>query len=563
MAKFNMDLKDLYFTLFEVLGIQNNTFGLEKEDIEGILSEYEKFASQMIFPTREESDAIGVKMLEGEVTVPTVLKKMHQAYYENGWFALGLPEKWEGAPVPEAVYAACCSLSSGANMAWTMYPALTRGALNVLRAKGTDKQKETYIPQIMSGEFGGTMCLTEAGAGSDVGALKTTATPLGDGKYSIKGVKIFISSGDNDLYKNMVHLVLARTPNAPEGSKGISLFIVCKNSVETGEFNHVKCTKIEEKMGIHASATCELTFGDDGECVGEMIGDEFDGMATMFIMMNEARLLVALQGESQGILAHGLARNYAKERAQFGKAIIEHPDVFLTVNKMRAVSRGLRSLCLYAAFLIDETHQEDKEKAKEAMKELGFLIPICKSYSSDQAFLLASDAVQVHGGYGFCSEYGVEQIIRDSKITAIYEGTNGIQAIDLVGRKILKDGGKTLGVLSQKMMKDISLLDDQFFSKEKELFMKNLTSTQKLGEALSLWAKEKNMEKIFTHATEIQNFLARLVVSWRLGLAAGKAKLAMEKEGKSDFYEEKIEDFKIYCQYHLNLNSASIRTILY
>ena len=559
MAKFDGDLRDIYFNLFEVLEVQNNPLGLEKEDIQGIVSEFEKFSRTEIFPTREESDHKGVHLTDEGVKVPEVLKAMHQHYYENGWFALGLPEKFEGAPVPEAVYSACSSLSSSANLAWGMYPGLTRGALNVLRLKGSEEQQQTYIPKMMTGEWGGTMCLTEPGAGSDVGALKTTAKPLDDGSYAINGVKIFISSGDNDLYENMVHLVLARTPEGAEGTKGISLFIVPKN-LPDGNYNNVKCTKIEEKMGIHASATCELTFGQDGECKGYLIGEEFDGMATMFIMMNEARLLVALQGESQAIIAHSMARAYANERVQFKKPIISHPDVEITLNKMRAVSRGLRALCLYAAQLIDDSHDNEA-----AHKELSFLIPICKSYCSDQSFLLASDAVQVHGGYGFCQEYGVEQLVRDTKITAIYEGTNGIQAIDLVGRKILKDGGKTLEALSGKIMQDCQSWDDGEFSKEKALLLKTLGSGQEIMKSLASWAGNGDMNTVLSNATEIQNFLARIVVSWRLGIAAQKAMEAVGSASgeEKDFYQSKIDDFKTYCRYHLNLNSASLRTILY
>lgn len=559
MAKFDADLRDIYFNLFEKLKAQDNPMGLEKEDIQGIVSEFEKFARTEIFPTREESDHVGVKLIDGQVKVPEILKPMHKHYYENGWFALGLPEKWEGAPVPESVYSACSSISSAANIAWGMYPGLTRGALNVLRLKGSEEQKQTYIPKMMTGEWGGSMCLTEPGAGSDVGALKSTAKPLDDGSYAINGVKIFISSGDNDLYENMMHLVLARTPDGAEGTKGISLFIVPKN-LPSGEYNNVQCTKIEEKMGIHASATCELTFGQDGECKGYLIGEKFDGMTTMFIMMNEARLLVALQGESQAVIAHTMARAYANERVQFKQPIISHPDVELTLDKMRAVSRGLRALCLYAAQLIDESHAD-----AEAEKELSFLIPICKSYCSDQGFLLASDAVQVHGGYGFCQEYGVEQLIRDTKITSIYEGTNGIQAIDLVGRKILKDGGKTLEALSTKIAKDCQTWDETEFSKEKALLMKTLGSGQEIMKSLATWAANKDMKTVFTHATEIQNFMSRIVVSWRLGIAAQIAKEAIADASgdEKEFYQSKIDDFKVYCRYHLNLNSASLRTILY
>jgi gas vesicle protein len=255
-----------------------------------------------------------------------------------------------------------------------------------------------------------------------------------------------------------------------------------------------------------------------------------------------------------------MARAYANERSQFKQPIIQHPDVRLTLDKMRAVSRGLRAICLYAAKLIDDSHDDPA-----AEKELSFLIPICKSYCSDQSFLLASDAVQVHGGYGFCQEYGVEQLVRDTKITAIYEGTNGIQAIDLVGRKILKDGGKTLEALSQKIATDCQSWDDSEFSKEKALLLKTLGSGQEIMKSLSTWASSGDMDTVLTHATEIQNFMARIVVSWRLGIAAQIAIEAISSASgdEKDYYQTKIDDFKTYCRYHLNLNSASLRTILY
>jgi len=301
MGHYKADIRDVEFNLTEVLKIQDwKDFGLEENDIKGLLAEYTKYVEKEIFPTREPSDQIGVKHINGKVVAPEVLHGITKSFHENGWFALGLPAEIGGTPVPEALYVACMSLATGANCAWMMYPGLSRAALNVINIKGDEFMRAHIVPRIMEGKWGGTMCLTEPSAGSDVGALRSTAQPLGNGKYSIKGTKIFISSGESDLYENNIHLVLARTPGADAGTKGISLFVVPRfrinNDGTIGESNNVVCSKIEHKMGIHASATCELQFGNDAETEGWLIGDEFEGMATMFIMMNEARLYCGIQG---------------------------------------------------------------------------------------------------------------------------------------------------------------------------------------------------------------------------------------------------------------------------
>ena len=339
MAGFKTDLKDLEFTLFEWLKIQDHTPDYGENDLKDIINQYDKFIGAEIFPTREKGDIEGVQLKDGQVKVPECFHKANQQFYENGWFALGYPEEIGGMPVPQALNVACTSIANGANVAWTMYYGLSRAAMNVIYEVGSQEQKDKYIPKMMEGAWGGTMCLTESGAGSDVGASKSTAEPVGDGTYKIKGVKIFISSGDNDLYENIVHLVLARTPGSADGTKGLSLFIVPKNKINadgsTGEFNNVRCTKIEEKMGLHGQATCELTFGQEGECIGEMIGNEHEGIMNMFIMMNEARLLCGMQGESQANLAYMMTEQYARERVQFGTEINKLHDVKRMMMKMR------------------------------------------------------------------------------------------------------------------------------------------------------------------------------------------------------------------------------------
>lgn len=563
MGTYKADLRDIEFNLTEQLQVQNWTeFGLEENDIKGILAEYVKYVENEVFPTREPSDQIGVQYENGKVRVPEVLRGVNKSFYDNGWFALGLPESVGGTQVPEALYVACMSLSTGANTAWSMYPGLTRAALNVLNLKGDDFMKNQIIPKMMSGEWGGTMCLTEAGAGSDVGALRSTAKPLGNGKYSIKGTKIFISSGDNDLYDNIIHLVLARTPEGQEGTKGISLFVVPKNKINEdgsmGEWNNVKCSKIEHKMGIHASATCEIQFGQDGETEGWLIGEEFDGMATMFIMMNEARLYCGIQGESQANLALMMTEKYVHERSQFNKEIVHHPDLRKSLLKMRALSRGMRSLCLYVGDLFNRTKEDH-----EVENLIGLLTPICKAYCSEQGFIVSVEAVQAHGGYGYCTEYGVEQFVRDTKIATIYEGTNHIQAMDFVMRKILKDGGKTLQALSKEIMNSVNALDEAKFKKEKDLFNKVLLSAQSIVQQISGYAKNNQYNLILQNCSDFLQFASQLVMGWRLLEAAVLADSKIEGANADDqkYYRTKVTDFRVYCSHFLIHNLSTAKTI--
>jgi alkylation response protein AidB-like acyl-CoA dehydrogenase len=564
MAKYKSDQRDILFNLLDVLKItEHEEFGFDDSAVKEILIEYDKFVENEIFPTRQESDEVGVKLENDAVKVPACLQNVHKSFHEMGWFALGFPEDIGGTPVPEALNAACTSLSTGANCAWMMYPGLSGSNLNVLRLKGDDYIKNTYIEPMITGRWGGTMCLTEAGAGSDVGALKTTAKPIDgkDGWYNIKGSKIFISSGDNDLYENIVHLVLARTPGAPEGSKGISLFVVPKYKVNDdgslGDNNDVKPANIEHKMGIHASATCVMNFGDNDSCEGYLIGGEFNGMATMFIMMNEARLYCGVQGEAQANLAYLLATDYAKERAQFGAEIDKHPDVRRMLLKMRAQARGMRALCLYTANLFDKAKKDEKYESF-----IGLLTPICKAYCSDQGFNVSVDAVQVHGGYGYCTEYGMEQFVRDTKIASIYEGTNGIQAIDFVMRKILKDGGKALEQISEDIFKTSNKLGNDF-TFERTKFSKALGAAQEAMGFIGKKAKKGEMNFVLQNCTDFLGLASHIVVAWRLMESAmiAKEKLPNAKGDEKAYLESKIVDFKIYCAHYLVHAAAMAKTI--
>ncbi len=558
MAQFKTDLKDIYFNLFNVLKIQNN--GVGENDMKDIISECNKFIEKEVYPTRTLGDVEGVKLANGVVTAPKSFKDPMKKYYENGWHAIGYPEDIGGMPVPHTVSLVCQSIMNGANVAFSMYPGLTRGAMDVILKVGSQEQKDTYIPNMISGLWGGTMCLTEPGAGSDVGSVITTATPTGSGTYKIKGIKIFISSGDNDYYENIIHMVLARTPGAPAGTKGLSLFIVPKFRAD-GKSNDVHCTKIEEKMGIHGQATCEMTFGGKGECEGFLIGKEFDGMPNMFILMNEARLLCGVQGEAQSNLVYMLTEQYAKERSQFGKEIITLPDVKRTLVKMRSMSRALRAIILYTGDQFDRAHTGDKA----AEDEIAFLTPICKSYCSDEGFQVAVDAIQTHGGYGFCSEYGIEQFARDLKIASIYEGTNAIQAMDFVMRKVLKDNAKTFMAIGTKIQKTMARPEAAEFADELAVIGKNLQKAQEILASFGAHAKANKFDSILFHSMNFLNFSANLIGSWLLlegACEATKALATATSAEDKDYYQSKRIDFRFFVQQQLTKNAGIAQSIL-
>ena len=550
MAQYKTDLRDIYFNLFNVLKIQDHS-GFAENDLKDVINECNKFNEKEVYPTRTVGDVEGVHLKDGKVSIPQSYHSPLKKYYENGWYGIGYAEEIGGMPSPHTVSLVCQSLMAGANVAFGMYPGLTRGAMDVILKVGSKEQQDLIVPKMMTGEWGGTMCLTEPGAGSDVGAAITTATPMGDGKFKIKGIKIFISSGDNDFYQNIIHLVLAKTPGAAAGTKGLSLFIVPKLRAD-GTANDVRCTKVEEKMGIHGQATCELTFGANGNCEGTLLGKEFDGMVNMFIMMNEARLLCGVQGEAQANLAYMLTEQYTHERSQFGKEIYQHPDVKRTLFKMRSMGRAMRALLLYTADLFDRAHNDPS-----LQDEIAFMTPICKSYCSDEGFNVAVDAIQVHGGYGFCSEYGIEQFARDTKIATIYEGTNGIQAIDFTMRKVLKDGAKTFMKVGAKIQKTMARPEAQAFGEELALFAKNLEKARVIMERFGAEAKANKPEAVLFHATAFLNFVGNLIAAWLLLEGACEAIKALpnaKNDEEKAYYQSKVVDFRFFVQQQLVKN---------
>lgn len=463
MSNLLVDRRDVDFILYEMLNIEELCSAPHLEDysrdvFDMVITQAEKMAINELYPTNQDGDRTGCHLEDGQVVLPASFKPACRSLAEGGWFAVVDPVEEGGQGLPWSVYAPVYEYFGAANYVIAQGPILTHGAAKILEIYGTSEQKEKYMTRMYAGEWGGTMCLTEAGAGSDVGALTTRAMPRDDGKYNIEGNKLFISYGDHDLADNIIHMVLARVPGAPEGTRGISLFVVPKFCINAdgsiGESNHVVTGRVETKMGLHASPTCLLHFGEDGECIGELVGQEGQGLTAMFHMMNEARLATALQGVSLSSAAYLHALGYASERIQgqavFGPEaaggdrvpIIRHPDVVRTLLEMKANVEGMRALTYFAYYCLDRRNAaaDPVEKAHYAgMVEL--LTPIAKAYCTDKGFDVCVSAVQVHGGYGYCSEYPVEQFLRDCKISSIWEGTNGIQAIDLIKRKIQVKGG--------------------------------------------------------------------------------------------------------------------------
>lgn len=456
MANLLVDERDAKFVLYEQLNIEELCLSpryseFSREMFDMVLDAAQKLAEKELAPTNSKGDAEGVKLENGQVIAPECFHNAYRLYCEGGWASLAVDQEMGGQGFPSVMYCSTMEMFVAANQALMMYPGLTIGAARLIELYGTEEQQRTYMDNMYTGVWCGTMCLTEPQAGSDVGALRTKAIRNPDGTYRISGSKIFISAGDHDLTENIIHMVLARVEGAPAGTRGISIFIVPKKRIENGELvdNDVISMAVEKKLGIHGSSTCALNFGEKDNCVGHLLGKENDGMRIMFNMMNEARLAVGFQGLSQASAAYMYALRYAKERYQGPDItmmkdalapkvpIINHPDVRRMLMWMKSVTEGIRALLYYAGYCEDRVliAKDEAEKAKY-QGFLDILIPICKAWSTDMGFRVTELAVQIHGGYGYCREYPVEQFLRDSKIASIYEGTNGIQALDLVGRKL-------------------------------------------------------------------------------------------------------------------------------
>ena len=574
--RYKADLREVEFLLFEQFKMADilskppyNNWGVD--EVKMVLEATYEFATSVLGPLNAVGDREKCKLVDGHVVTPTGFKSAWKKLFEAGWRTLSGPEEFGGQGAPRTLQAVAEEFFSGANVAFMMYPGLALGAAEVIEHFGLPDQRKLYCSRMFSGKWGGTMCLTEPQAGSDVGSAETTATRNADGSYAIKGTKIFISGGDHDCTENIVHLVLARIEGAEAGTKGLSLFIVPKiratQDGTLGQPNDVKVVSIEHKMGINGSATCVLQFGEEDQCVGYLTGaTEHQGMKQMFQMMNVARIGVGIQGLAISGAAYLSALDYAKDRKQGSSinawkdpnaprvAIIEHPDVRRMLLEMKAKVEGIRALIVKLSMHQDRVvalQGQNDELAAYHKGQVELLTPLVKAYSSDQAFRICETAVQVYGGAGYCQDYPVEQYLRDSKIFSIYEGTNHIQALDLVGRKLGQAGGKN----AQDFFADLG----KFISANMEhpvlgAQVKNLAKAQEVigGAAFQFlgWSKSE-MEKVPLNANRFLEMMSETAVGWLLldaAVIAHEAQSKIAKDSKDwNFYEGKKQAAVYYA----------------
>ncbi|EMS80662.1 acyl-CoA dehydrogenase [Desulfotignum phosphitoxidans] len=576
MAQSIADRRDQEFVLHEMLNAadlaSHDRFKeFNKKTMDMVLTEARNLAVKELLPVSKEGDETGCTLENGKVTIPSSFHRAYKLFCEGEWVAMCDDPEFGGQGMPRILSMAAGELFTGANCAFLMYPGLTHGAGKLVEEFGTEDQKKKYLENLYTGKWAGTMCLTEPEAGSDVGNLTTIAKRNEDGTFSITGSKIFISGGDQDLTENIIHPVLARIEGAPAGTKGISLFLVPKYRVNDdgtiSEPNDVTCTGLEEKMGIHGNATASLAFGSKGNCIGELLGAENKGMKAMFVMMNEARLGVGLQGFGFASASYVNAVNYAKERIQgtdltkiFDKdpkpvAIINHPDVKRQLLHMKAYVDGMRSLMYFAALCFDKVLTSTDDTDKDTWQGLiELLIPVVKGYITDRAFEVCTQGVQVFGGYGFISEYPQEQLLRDCKITSIYEGTNGIQAMDLLGRKLGLKKGKPFMDLLTRMNQTIAAAKE--IPELADMAVRVETAVNKLGETamhMGMTAMSEKVLDAFAVAHPFLDVTGDVVMAWlELWRAVtAQPKIGSAKKKDAAFYQGQVTTAKYFIQWVL------------
>ena len=584
MAQLISDRRDIDFVLFEQMGAEElakteKYAEFNKKTIDLIVSEARNLAIKEILPTNADGDQ-GCVLEDGVVKVPESFHRAYELFCEGEWLAMQNDPEVGGQGMPSMVAQACGEYFVGANCAFMMYPGLCHGAGHLVEVFGTDKQKELYLKNMYSGKWGGTMLLTEPEAGSDVGALTTTAKDNGDGTYSISGTKIFISGGDQDLVENIIHPCLARIEGAPAGTKGISLFAVPKIWVNDdgslGEDNDVVCDRIEEKMGIHGNSTCVLTLGGKGKCKGTLLGEANKGMKVMFQMMNEARLGVGLQGFSMASCAYMYALDYARQRKQ-GKNLVDfmnddaqsttisnHPDVRRMLIWMKAYIDGMRSFLYFVGNCFDKVGTtEDEAEAEKYQNLIEVLTPIVKSYCTDRAFEVCTWAVQTYGGYGYTKEYPVEQLLRDTKITAIYEGTNGIQAMDLLGRKLGMKGGAPFMELVGQMQATVAQAKEAGLDDLAEKVEDIINRMGKCAMLMGKTAMSENVLTAFAHASPFLEVCGDCIMGWMHLWRATIATQKLEKAKKKDkpYYEGLVGTAKFYINSVLPVTKGRMESI--
>ena len=565
MPIYTPPLRDMQFVIHELLNADKTYAQLpphqevDQETINQILEEAGKFASEVVFPLNQIGDREGCKRNDdGSVSTPRGFKEAYQQYVDGGWPSLSCDPQYGGQGLPQLINTALYETLNSANQSWTMYPGLSHGAYECLHAHGTPDQKKTYLDKLVTGQWTGTMCLTEPQCGTDLGILKTKAEPQTDGTYSITGTKIFISSGEHDLAQNIVHLVLARLPDAPKGTKGISLFAVPKLLIgadgSLGANNHVSCGSLEHKMGIHGNATCVMNF--DG-AIGTLVGEPNKGLNAMFVMMNAARLGVGMQSLGLTEVAYQNSVIYAKERLQMrslkgpsepdkvADPIIVHPDVRRMLLTQRAYAEGARAFAYWVALMIDtELSHPDESVRSETNEMVSLLTPIVKAFLTDNAFIATNEGLQVFGGHGYIAEWGMEQFVRDARINMIYEGTNTIQSLDLLGRKVLGDMGKKLtkfGKIIEQFIEEEGVRKNmqEFIDPLADIAVKVEKLTKEIGMKAML-----NHEEVGAAAVPYLRVVGHLIYSY---LFARMAKIALEKESSGDpFYKAKLATARFY-----------------
>ncbi len=565
MPTYKAPLRDMRYVMYDLLDAPAVLrqipahAGIDAETIDAIIGEAAKFAEQVVFPLNQVGDRQGCTFHgNGVVTAPPGFSQAYKRFAEDGWPALSCDARWGGQGLPVLLNNRLYEMLNSANQAWLMYSGLSHSAYECLMTFGTEQQKNTYLPKLVSGQWSGTMCLTEAQCGTDLGMMKTRAEPIGEGAFALTGTKIFISAGEHDVTENILHLVLARLPDAPAGTRGISLFLVPKflpdENGEVGARNAIKAGSIEHKMGIHGNATCVINL--DG-AKGWLIGEPNKGLAAMFVMMNSARLGVGMQSLGLAEVSLQNAVAYARDRIQGRSAkgaaqpeksadpIIVHPDVRRMLLTCKAYTEGGRALTTYIALLTDreQAHPDPKVRA-EAEELVAFLTPVVKAFITDNTFETTNLALQVYGGHGYIREWGMEQYVRDARINMIYEGTNGIQALDLLGRKVLHDQGAKLKLFGglvrefigaeisnpamQEFIVPLAELGEQVAKLSTELAMKSLADPDEAGAA----------------ATPYLRVVGHLVYAW---LWARMARVALDKlDSGDDFYKAKLATARFY-----------------
>lgn len=557
-----VDSRDVRFVLFEMLEAERLCShpvyaDINKEMIDSTLDLAEKLSVEQLYPANSEGDKIGVRYNPETktVNVPECFHNLYKKYVETGFININIPKEHGGMEMPDVVHRACSEYFTAANCSFLFYPGLTQGAANLIISYGSKYLKETFLGKMLSGEWGGTMCLTEPDAGSDVGNLKTKAIRQSDGTYLITGQKIFITGGEHDLVSNIIHPVLARIEGDPQGTKGISIFIVPKHLVNSngtlGGLNDIVCTGIEHKMGLHASATCSLSFGDNGKCIGYLLGEERQGMKIMFQMMNEARIGVGLQGLAMSSSAYLHALSYANNRVQGNDAskmmeanppkvaIINHPDVKRMLLWMKSYIEGMRMFTYYLAYNIDLARINTGESASESHALVEILTPICKAGNTDICWLITAEALQIFGGYGYTADYRVEQLARDCKIASLYEGTNGIQAMDLIMRKILMNKGQyNYNMWKKRISQSIDsargIVDDKYIT----AINKGVSRFDEIIESIKKQAAAGDIIRILGNATPLLKAMFELNLAWMhlwsLTLTVPKLNKIIEKSSEKD-----------------------------